>query len=153
MQKRLWDGIQANVPYVRINGPEPGPRRISTNLNISAEFLEGEGLVLMLDVNGVAVAAGPSCISKSLKISPVLTAIGLDRSLAQGNLLLSPGKDNTEGEMDYVIQTFAKVAARLRGMSPLWDEFQGGRVDSLVHPRRSARKARSGPASTAKPSR
>src|SRR5207249_9324425 len=76
LQKRLWEGIRNNVPYVKLNGPAPGPGRISTNLNISAEFIEGEGLALMLDVQGVAVDSGPSCVSKSLKVPPVLVAIG-----------------------------------------------------------------------------
>jgi cysteine desulfurase len=135
LQKRLWDGLRASVPYVLLNGPEPGPGRLSTNLNISVEFVEGEGLALMLDMQGVAVASGPSCVSKSLKVSPVLTAIGLDHSLAQGNVILSPGRDNTTEEIDSVIETFGKVVSRLRGMSPLWDAFQRGEIDSLIKPR------------------
>ena len=142
LQKRLWEGIKAKVPCVKLNGPEPGPRRISTNLNVSAEFIEGEGLVLMLDMQGVAVAGGPSCVSKSLQVSPVLTAIGLDHSLAQGSVILSLGKNNTGEEVDYVIETFAKVAARLRDLSPIWDEFQRGRLDSLISPRRTGKSAR-----------
>src|SRR5438552_17964494 len=83
LQQTLWDGLKGHVEYVRLNGPAPGPCRISTNLNISVEFIEGEGLALALDLQGIAVASGPSCVSHSLKISPVLVAIGLGHSLAQ----------------------------------------------------------------------
>ena len=134
LQKRLWEGIQGNVSCVKLNGPEPGPRRISTNLNISVEFIEGEGLALLLDAHGIAVASGPSCLSKSLKVSPVLTAIGLDHSLAQGNVILSPGNDNNQEEIDYVIETFGQVVTRLRGMSPTWDAFRRGLIESRIHP-------------------
>jgi len=137
LQKRLWEGIRDTVPYVKLNGPEPGPGRITTNLNISAEFIEGEGLALMLDVQGVAVASGPSCVNKSLKVSPVLVAIGLDHSLAQGNVILSLGRDNTAEEIERAIDTLAKVAVRLRSLSPTWDEFQRGRVNSLISPRKN----------------
>lgn len=141
LQRRLWDGIKAGVAHVKLNGPEPGPKRISTNLNVSVEFVEGEGLALILDVNGIAIASGPSCISKSLKIPPVLTAIGLNHGLAQGSIILSPGKDNTEEEIDYVIETFAKVVAKLRAISPMWDEFQRGSIDAATEPGRRGRTA------------
>jgi len=138
LQKRLWAGIRSEVDYVKLNGPEPGPGRISTNLNVSVEFVEGEGLALMFDTQGIAMASGPSCVSKSLKVSPVLTAIGLDHSLAQGNVILSLGKDNTDEEIDRVIQVFAKVVAKLRNLSPTWDEFQRGQVKSRICPRNLA---------------
>ena len=83
LQQRLWDGLKAKVPYIKLNGPAPGPGRISTNLNLSTEFIEGEGQLLRLDLCGIAVASGSSCVSKSLKISHVLGAIGLDHALAQ----------------------------------------------------------------------
>src|SRR5436190_13628828 len=68
LQARLWEGLQAAVPYLKLNGPQPGPRRLSTQLNLSAEFIEGEGLLLLLDTRGVAIASGMSCVSKALKI-------------------------------------------------------------------------------------
>ncbi|HNQ91261.1 MAG TPA: cysteine desulfurase family protein [Verrucomicrobiota bacterium] len=136
LQRRLWEGLKARVPYVRLSGPEPGPERISTSLNVSTEFIEGEGQLLLCDRYGIAVASGSSCVSKSLKISHVLAAIGLDHALAQGNLILSLGKDNTEAEVDYFIETFAeKVVAKLRGMSPMWDAFERGALDSVIAPR------------------
>lgn len=134
LQKRLWDGLKTAIPFIRLNGPDPGPNRITTNLNISTEFIEGEGQLLLCDMNGIAVASGSSCVSKSLKISHVLAAIGLDHALAQGNLILTLGKDNTEEEMDYVTETFAQIVRKLRGMSPMWDEFERGIIDSVIAP-------------------
>jgi len=134
LQKRLWNGLRENIPYIKLNGPELGPGRISTTLNISTEFIEGEGQLLLCDMNGIAVASGSSCVSKSLKISHVLAAIGLDHALAQGNLILSLGKDHTGEEMDYVVEAFSRIVTRLRGMSPTWDEFQKGIIDSAIAP-------------------
>ena len=134
LQKKLWDGLKTQVPYIKLNGPEPGPKRISTNLNLSTEFIEGEGQLLLCDMNGIAVASGSSCVSKSLKISHVLGAIGLDHALAQGNIIMSLGQDNTEEDVDYTVETFAKIAAKLRTMSPMWDEFQRGVIDSVIAP-------------------
>lgn len=134
LQKRLWDGLKSKIPYIKLNGPEPGPKRISTTINISTEFIEGEGQLLLCDMNGIAVASGSSCVSKSLKISHVLGAIGLDHALAQGNIIMSLGKDNTEEDMDYVVETFGKIVTKLRGMSPMWEEFERGVIDSVITP-------------------
>jgi cysteine desulfurase len=65
----------------------------------------------------------------------VLAAIGLDHALAQGNLILSLGKDNTVEEVDYVVETFVKIVERLRTMSPMWDEFERGVIDSVIAPK------------------
>jgi cysteine desulfurase len=134
LQTRLWEGLEKHVEFIKLNGPRPGPDRISTNLNISTEFIEGEGQLLLCDLNGIAVASGSSCVSKSLKISHVLAAIGLDHALAQGNIIMTLGKDTTIEDVDYVVQTFARIVEKLRGMSPMWDEFQRGIIDSVVKP-------------------
>lgn len=135
LQKRLWDGLNSRIPFIKLNGPAPGPDRAPANINISTEFIEGEGQLLLCDMNGIAVASGSSCVSKSLKISHVLSAIGLDHALAQGNLILSLGKDNTEEDIDYVIEAFARIVTKLRAMSPMWDEFEKGVIDSVIAPR------------------
>ncbi len=135
LQESLWKGLQAKVPYIRLNGPALGAQRIATNLNVSTEFIEGEAQVLRCDVQGIAVASGSSCVSKSLKVSHVLAAIGLDHALAQSSLIFSLGQGNTEEEIAYVVETFAKIATLLRSMSPLWDEFQRGLIPSLIQPR------------------
>lgn len=134
LQQRLWTGLKAQIPFIKLNGPEPGPDRIQNNLNLSTEFIEGEGQLLSLDVAGIAVASGSSCVSKSLKISHVLAAIGLDHALAQGNIIMTLGKDNTEEEVDYVIESFSKIVTKLRAMSPMWEEFERGVIDSVINP-------------------
>lgn len=137
LQSLLWDGLKPRVPHLKLNGPEPGGKRLSTNLNFSTEFVEGEGLALLCDTQGIAVASGAACVSKALKGSPVLAAIGLEHSLAQANILLSLGRDNTEADIAYFLETFPKLVAKLRGMSPLWDEFQKGAIASAIQPKRS----------------
>ncbi len=122
LQRRLWEGLKAKIPRLKLNGPEPGSRRLSTNLNLSIEGVEGEGVMLLADMQGIALTSGTSCVSKSLKVSPVLSAIGLEHSLAQGAVILSLGKDNTEEEIDYVIETLPKIVTKLRRMSPGWKE-------------------------------
>lgn len=134
LQRRLWDGLKSKIKFIKLNGPEPGPKRIATNLNFSTEFIEGEGQLLMLDHMGVAVASGSSCVSKSLKISHVLGAIGLDHALAQGNIIMTLGKDNSTEDVDYTVEAFAKIVTKLRGMSPMWDEFERGLIDSVIAP-------------------
>jgi cysteine desulfurase len=134
LQRRLWNGLKSEIQFIKLNGPEPGPKRIATNLNLSTEFIEGEGQLLLLDHMGVAVASGSSCVSKSLKISHVLGAIGLDHALAQGNIIMTLGKDNTVEDVDYTVAAFAKIVTKLRGMSPMWDEFERGIIDSVIAP-------------------
>jgi cysteine desulfurase len=124
LQKQLWDGLKTAAPHIRLNGPELGPLRAPTNLNVSVEFIEGEGLALLCDMNGIAIGAGTACVSKSLRVSPTLRAIGLDASLAQGAVIFSLGKDNTADEIDYVIATLPKLVDQLRSLSPSWEEFQ-----------------------------
>jgi len=134
LQNRLWNGLKAHVSYIKLNGPVPGPKRITTNLNLSTEFIEGEGQLLLCDLSGIAVASGSSCVSKSLKISHVLAAIGLDHALAQGNIIMTLGQDTNEADIDYVISTFGRIVEKLRSMSPMWDEFQRGLIDSVITP-------------------
>jgi cysteine desulfurase len=134
LQKRLYDGLWKHIQYIKLNGPEPGPLRICNTLNLSTEFIEGEGQLLLLDYQGIAVASGSSCVSKSLKVSHVLSAIQLDHALAQGNIIMSLGKDNTVEDVDYVIETFAKIVDKLRNMSPMWKEFEEGVIDSVINP-------------------
>jgi cysteine desulfurase len=117
-----------------LNGPEPGPRRHPATLNISSEFIEGEGQLLLCDMQGISVASGSSCVSKSRQSSHVLAAIGVDPALARGNIIMSLGRDNTEEEVDYVIETFPKIVAKLRALSPTWEEHQKGLIASVIPP-------------------
>jgi cysteine desulfurase len=135
LQKHLWARLEQSIPHVLLNGPLPGPERLCTNLNISFEFVEGEGVVLMADMQGVSMASGAACVSKALKASPVLTAMGVPNALAQGNVIITMGKDNSNEDIDYAAQVISKVVEKLRGMSPTWDEYQKGLAKSLIRPR------------------
>ena len=141
LQRQLWEGLQARVPYLRLNGPPPGPERAPAQLNFSTEFVEGEGLLLLLDTRGIAVASGTSCVSKSLKMSPILAGIGLEPALGRGAVLMSLSQDNTPNEIEYVLETFASVVTKLRAMSPTWDEFERGAIDSIIAPRAGTPRA------------
>jgi cysteine desulfurase len=134
LQKRLWEGLRGRIAHLKLNGPEPGAKRHPATLNISCEFVEGEAQLLLCDMKGIAVASGSSCVSKSREISHVLAAIGLEPALARGNIILSLGKDNTEEDVDYFIDTFPQIVAKLRGMSPTWEEFRRGAIASAVAP-------------------
>jgi cysteine desulfurase len=120
LQKRLWDGLRASVPRLKLNGPGLGPLRSLANLNISVEGIEGEGLLLLLDTRGIAIASGSACVTQSLRASHVLEAIGLEAGLSQAAVILSPGQENTDDDIDYVLEAFPKAAAKLRSLSPSW---------------------------------
>jgi cysteine desulfurase len=130
LQSRLWQALKKHISHIRLNGSELGERRSPVNLNISIEFVEGEGIALMADVQGIAVASGAACVSKALKVSPALTAIGQEHSLAQGNIIVSLGKDNTETEIDHATRVLPGIVEKLRAMSSTWDDFQKGRIAS-----------------------
>jgi len=131
LQGKLWNDLKNRIPCIQLNGPEPGPKRLPANLNISFEFIEGEGLMLACDMNGIAIASGSGCLSKYVKSSYILDAIGLDPALARGSIIISLGKENTDADMDYTVETFSKIVEKLRAMSPTWDEFKKGIIDSV----------------------
>ena len=124
LQWRIWSGIQQAVQHVHLNGPETGPARLVTHLNLSAACTEGEGLMLMCDAQGIAIGSGTACLLKSLKSSPVLEAIGISADIAKAAVLISPGKDTTAAEADQFVELFARMVQRLRDMSPGWDEVR-----------------------------
>jgi cysteine desulfurase len=138
LQELLWTNLQREIQFLKLNGPPLGAARHPGNLNLSVEFVEGEALALTLDMRGVALASGSACVTKNLQIPPVLAAIGLDESLAKGNVLITLGKDNTVAEVDYLVNTFARTVSSLREMSPTWDDFQKGVINSKIHPAREA---------------
>jgi len=126
LQTMLWEGLKEHVPRLRLIGPEPGPERLPNQLNLSAEGVEGEALALALDVQGIQVHAGASCVAKHLKVPPVLAAIGVEPKLAQGSVTFSLGPENTEEEIRTVLEVVPKVVARLRSMSPSGGGAPGG---------------------------
>jgi cysteine desulfurase len=137
LQQRLWSELPRRVPYLKRHGPEPGPERLTTSVSFSAEFIDGEAQALVLDTRGIAAASGSSCVAKALRASPVLTALGVDPALAQSNLVLSLGANNTDEEVAYFLETYPAIVEKLRGLSPRWDEFQRGLCDSIINPRLS----------------
>lgn len=124
LRERLIKGVQERIPYVRLNGhPE---KRLPGNTNFCFQFIEGEALLLSLDMVGIAGSSGSACTSGSLDPSHVLLAIGLPHEIAHGSLRLSLGTGNTEEEVDYAVEKLVGIVDRLRMMSPLYEKVQGG---------------------------
>ena len=119
LQVQLLAGIRQAVEGVHLNGPEPGGGRLPHQLSLSTGGVEGEGQALMLDLRGVAIAAGAACTTRSMRLPPALRAIGRDADLAKGTTLWGIGRDTTEAEIDRAIELFAEVTAKLRSMSPV----------------------------------
>ena len=113
--------IKEKIPYIKINGDMEN--RLPGNSNISFRFIEGEGLLLNLDLKGICASSGSACTSGSLDPSHVLLAIGLPHEIAHGSLRISIGKYNTKEEIDYLIENLVEIVGRLREMSPLWEKF------------------------------
>lgn len=117
----LIDRVLAEIPYTRLNGHRT--KRLPNNANFSFQFIEGESLLIMLDMAGVCASSGSACTSGSLDPSHVLLAIGLPHEIAHGSLRLTLGDENTKEEMDYVINNLKKIVEKLRSMSPLYEDF------------------------------
>ena len=109
------------VPYTRLNGdPE---KRLPNNANFSFRFIEGESLLIMLDMKGIAGSSGSACTSGSLDPSHVLLAIGLPHEIAHGSLRLTLGADTTKEDLDYTLEQIKEIVAKLRDLSPLYEDF------------------------------
>ena len=121
VRDRLIDRILAEIPYTRLNGHRT--QRLPGNCNISFRFIEGESLLLSLDLKGIAASSGSACTSGSLDPSHVLLAIGLPHEIAHGSLRLSLSEENTIEQADKVVDALKEIVARLRSMSPLYDDF------------------------------
>ena len=117
LRDRVIHGIQERMDGVRLNGHPT--QRLPNNVNVSFENVEGEPILLGLDFAGVCASSGSACSSASLEPSHVLTAIGLPADLAQGSLRITVGKDNTDEEVDYLLETLADLVSRLRAMPSL----------------------------------
>lgn len=122
LRTKFIDGIMKNIKHVRLNGHPD--KRLPGNVNVSIEFVEGESLLLSLDLEGIAASSGSACTSGSLDPSHVLLAIGLPHEIAHGSLRFSLGDFNTEEEIDYVIDKLVGIVDRLRAMSPLYENVE-----------------------------
>lgn len=121
LRDRYIKKVLETVPYSRLNGHPT--ERLAGNANISFEYIEGEGLLLSLDMKGIAASSGSACTSGSLDPSHVLLAIGLKHEQAHGSLRTSFGEDTTVEDIDYMVDAIAEIVARLRSMSPLYEDF------------------------------
>lgn len=116
----LCEEIARNIPDTRLNGnPE---KRLPNTANIGFKYLEGESIMLNLDMEGIAVSTGSACTSGTLEPSHVLTAMGVDAADAQGSIRFSLGLDNTKEDIDYVVSALSPIIQRLRDMSPLYEK-------------------------------
>ena len=119
--------IEGEIPYCRLNGHRE--KRLPGNVNISFRFIEGESLLIMLDMRGVCASSGSACTSGSLDPSHVLLAIGLEHEEAHGSLRMTLSEENTQEELDEVVGHLAEIVQRLRDMSPLYEDFMKSRRD------------------------
>lgn len=113
--------VLEEVPYVRLNGDPV--KRLPNNANFSFRFIEGESLLIMLDMKGIAGSSGSACTSGSLDPSHVLLAIGLPHEIAHGSLRLTLGADNTKEDLDYTLEQIKEIVQKLRNLSPLYEDF------------------------------
>ena len=125
MRDRLIDGILQTVPMCRLNGPRHN--RLPGNCNISFLGIEGESLLLRLDLAGIAASSGSACASSSLDPSHVLLAIGRPHEVAHGSLRLSLCHDTTEAQVDYILEKVPGIVAYLRDISPMWKDLESGK--------------------------
>lgn len=117
----LMDRVMEEVPFVRVNGSRQD--RLPNNVNFSFQFIEGESLLIKLDMAGICGSSGSACTSGSLDPSHVLLAIGLPHEIAHGSLRLTLSEENTKEEMDYVAEQIKEIVAYLRDMSPLYEDY------------------------------
>lgn len=120
LRDKLIHGIMEKIPHVRLNGHPT--RRLPHNVNVCFEFIEGESLLLNLDMKGICASSGSACTSGSLEPSHVLLAIGLPHKIAHGSLRLTLGRDNTEEDVNYILEILPDIVSKLREMSPLFAE-------------------------------
>jgi cysteine desulfurase len=118
LRDKLIKGLLDRIPQVRLNGHPT--QRLPNNVNISIASVEGEALAVSLDLEGIAASTGSACSSEDAEPSHVLTAMGVPVELARGSVRFSLGKQNTDAEIDRVLEAFPRIVSRLRAVSPLW---------------------------------
>ncbi|MBN2220724.1 MAG: cysteine desulfurase NifS [Vallitaleaceae bacterium] len=122
--------VLAKIDYVKLNGHPQ--KRLANNVNLSFEFIEGESLLIMLDMNQVCASSGSACTSGSLDPSHVLLAIGLPHEIAHGSLRITLGESTRKEDLDYVVEKLQVIVKRLREMSPMYEDFKQGKIKSIV---------------------
>lgn len=117
----LIQRIETEIPFCRLNGDRQ--KRLPNNVNFSFQFIEGESLLIMLDMKGICASSGSACTSGSLDPSHVLLAIGLPHEIAHGSLRMTPNEEITKEDLDYVVDSLKEIIQNLRNMSPLYEDF------------------------------
>jgi len=118
LQERLTEELPKRIPYLRLLGHPT--QRLPGHVSVAVEFIEGEAMLLFMDMEGIQISSGSACISRSLKVSHVMLAMGVDAATAQGSLLFSFGMQNNRGDVDRVLEALPPVVERLRNMSPVY---------------------------------
>ncbi len=126
LREKLLNGLMERIPYCKRNTPETNT--LPGIANLSVRFIEGESMLLMLDMRGICASSGSACTSGSLDPSHVLLAIGLDHGTAHGSIRFSLDRYNTEEEIDYILEVFPSIVERLREMSPVWTEENRAKI-------------------------
>ncbi|MBK3331735.1 cysteine desulfurase [Persephonella atlantica] len=125
LRDKLKKGIEEKIPYIQFTGhPE---KRLPNHLSLIVMYIEGEAMLLMLDYHKIYTASGSACVSYALKQSHVLAAIGVDKEMSNGSIVFSLGRENTEEDIDYILDKYPAAVQRLREISPFgpenWEEF------------------------------
>lgn len=120
LRDKLIDGLLSSIPYAKLNGHRT--QRLANNSNIGFEFVEGESLLLLLDMQGISASSGSACTSGSLDPSHVLLAVGVPHEKAHGSIRMTLGIQTTEEDIDKVLEVMPGIVKRMRSMSPLWEE-------------------------------
>ncbi len=125
LRDRFIERVLNEIPYIKLNGPKDGAKRLPANADFSFDYIEGESILFSLDLAGIAVSSGSACSSGSLEPSHVLLSLGLPEALAHGSIRFSFGKHNTLEEIDYAVDELKSAVSRLREMSPLFKLEEG----------------------------
>lgn len=117
----MIERISSEIPYAKLNGD--AKKRLPNNVNFSFRFIEGESLLIMLDMRGICASSGSACTSGSLDPSHVLLAIGLPHEIAHGSVRMTLSEETTKEDVDYVVDSLKEIVSKLRSMSPLYEDF------------------------------
>jgi len=129
LQKKLAEELAKRIPYLRFLGHPT--ERLPGNVSVAVEFIEGEAMLLFMDMEGIQISSGSACISRSLKVSHVMLAMGVDAATAQGSLLFSFGMQNKDEDVDRILDVLPPVVERLRKMSPVYRKAMAGKAEAL----------------------
>ena len=121
LRDRLIEGVYDTIPYAQLNGDRK--QRLPNNVNFSFDFVEGESLLLLLDMEGIFASSGSACASGSLDPSHVLLALGLSHEKAHGSIRFTLGEDNTMEDVEMLLTKLPAIVQKMREMSPLYEDF------------------------------